>query len=152
MKAVFIFCFVLTSFSNLFSPDDNLKTGLFIVDENESCIDTSNFIKINYSDETLCIDNKPILTDANFDSIKVNIDTTSYGIDYTLAIKLDSTSAKTFAEVTKSLVGKKIAIIVEGKVVSVPVLRDPITSGRIAVFSDKETILEIEKKLNKKKE
>ena len=149
---VIILCFVFLSLSNLCPHDNKIKTGLYIVNKNDSCTDTVNFHKINYSDEVLCVDNKPILTDANFDSIKVNIDTTSYGIDYTLAIKLDSTSAKTFAEVTKSLVGKKIAIIVDGKVVSAPVLRDPITSGRIAVFSDKETILEIEKELNKKKE
>ena len=143
---------MFTSLSNHFSQDNKINTGLFVVSENDSCIDTVNFSKINYSDGTLCVENKPILTDANFDSIKVNIDTTSYGIDYTLAIKLDSISAKTFEKTTEGLVGKKIAIIVEGKVVSVPILRDPITSGRIAVFSDKETILEIEKKLNKKKE
>ena len=152
MKAIFIFCFVLLSFSNLFPQDNKLKTGLFTVNENESCTDTANFSKINYSYETICVDRKPILTDANFDSIKVNIDTTSYGIDYTLSIKLDSSTAKTFEHITEKLVGKKIAIIVNGKVVSIPVLRDPITTGRIAVFSDKETIVEIEKELNKKKE
>jgi len=152
MKTILIICFVIVNVSILFSQDNKIKTGLYAVNENNSCNDTVNFSKVNYSDGTLCVDNKPILTNANFDSIKVNVDTTSYGIDYTLAIKLDSISAKTFEKTTEGLVGKKIAIIVEGKVVSVPILRDPITSGRIAVFSDKETILEIEKKLNKKKE
>ncbi len=152
MKAIFIFCFVLISLSNLFPQNNKLKTGLFAVTENESCSDTINFSKIYYSDYTLYIDNNPILTDANFDSIKVNIDTTSYGIDYTLSIKLDSSSAKSLEKITEGLVGKKIAIIINDNVVSVPILRDPITSGRIAVFSDKETILKIEKELNKKKE
>ncbi len=152
MKSIFIYCFVLVSLSNLFSQNNILKTGLYAVNENEDCTDTVSFSKISNSDGVLCVDKKPILTDANFDSIKVNIDTTSYGINYTLAIKLDSSSAKTFEKTSEGLVGKKIAIIVDGKIVSAPVLRDPITSGRIAVFSDKETILEIEKELNKKKE
>ena len=67
-------------------------------------------------------------------------------------LSLTALPQKLLQKFTKSLVGKKIVIIVEGKAVSVPVLRDPITSGRIAVFSDKDTILKIEKELNKKKE
>ncbi len=94
MKTIFIFCFVFFIVVNIFSQDYKLKTGLIIVNENESCTDTSDFTKINYSDEKLCVDNKPILTDSNFDSIKVNIDTTSYALIILFSLSLTALPQK----------------------------------------------------------
>ena len=43
--------------------------------------------------------------------------------------KLDSFGAKKFAYATKSNIGKRLAIIIDNKVVSAPVVRDAITTG-----------------------
>ena len=43
--------------------------------------------------------------------------------------KLDSFGAKKFAYATKNNIGKKLAIIIDNKVVSAPVVRDAITTG-----------------------
>ena len=44
--------------------------------------------------------------------------------------KFDTTGAKRFSEITSSNVGKPFAIVLDGKVISAPVIREPITGGQ----------------------
>jgi SecD/SecF fusion protein len=44
--------------------------------------------------------------------------------------EFDSAGARRFAEITKANVGRPFAIVLDGKVISAPVIREPITAGR----------------------
>ena len=44
--------------------------------------------------------------------------------------EFDSAGARRFAEITKANVGRPFAIVLDGKVISAPVIREPITGGR----------------------
>ena len=43
--------------------------------------------------------------------------------------RLDTQGGKRFAEITRANVGKPFAIVLDGKVLSAPVIREPITGG-----------------------
>jgi SecD/SecF fusion protein len=46
-----------------------------------------------------------------------------------VTFRLDNAGARTFAAITKANVGKPFAIVLDGKVLSAPVIREPITGG-----------------------
>ncbi len=46
-----------------------------------------------------------------------------------VTFRFDSTGARRFADVTRKNVGKRFAIVLDGQVISAPVIRDPIMSG-----------------------
>ncbi len=49
---------------------------------------------------------------------------------WVVSFEFDSVGARRFADVTKANVGKPFAIVLDGKVISAPVIREPITGGR----------------------
>ena len=66
-----------------------------------------------------------------------------HGVEITLHIKLKSSAREDFRNATGKLVGKRLAIVVNDKVIAAPVLRDPIESCEIAVFCDEKTMNEV---------
>jgi preprotein translocase subunit SecD len=124
----------------LSAQENDLKTGFYSVVENDSCGTSGNYLKIMDDAEEYCIDKVPLITSSNFTSVRIDSDTTKEGIFRTVRIKLDSALAKEFKETTMRLVGKRLAFIINNKIITAPVLRDPIESGEIAVFCDDETI------------
>ena len=48
-------------------------------------------------------------------------------------LTLTPESAKSFAAITRAHVGDKVAISVGGKVQSTPIIRDPITTGKVSI-------------------
>ncbi|MBL8670146.1 MAG: protein translocase subunit SecD [Alphaproteobacteria bacterium] len=46
-----------------------------------------------------------------------------------VSFKLDAAGARRFAEITKANVGRPFAIVLDGKVLSAPIIREPITGG-----------------------
>ena len=64
-----------------------------------------------------------------------------------VAFKFDSNGGRRFGDATKANVGKRFAIVLDGKVISAPVIREPITggsgqiSGNFTVESAKELAL-----------
>lgn len=135
-----IILFLLIFQANLSAQDYQLKTGFYTVVENDSCGSSTDFIKIMDGEDEYCLIKIPVVTEDNFTSVRVVSDTSKEGIFNTVRIKLDSTTAKGFKEVTSRLVGKKLAFIVNNKLITAPILRDPIESGEIAVFCDDQTI------------
>lgn len=60
---------------------------------------------------------------------------------WAISFVLDATGARRFADVTKKSIGKKFAIILDGKVISAPVINGPIPGGQGQItgsFSAKE--------------
>jgi len=55
-----------------------------------------------------------------------------------VSFKMTSSSARAFAELTAHNVGRKAAILIDGRMVSAPVIREPILGGSGQVFSAEE--------------
>ena len=55
--------------------------------------------------------------------------TSQQSIGYEVAFRLDSVGAQRFATITRNNVGKPFAIILDGEVISAPVINSPITGG-----------------------
>lgn len=147
MKSI-LFLLFLTIFSvNLISQENQLKTGFYRITENDSCLNSNDYLKISDSGEEYCININPIVTDENFQSVNITADTTNDGINYIVGIKLDSSGAELIKKATGKMVGQKAAFIINDKIVAAPIIRDPIESGNIAVFCDEETISEVKKAL-----
>ena len=138
MKSIF-FLFVLSlTVINIFPQAKILETGLYLVIPSDSCSGVNNKNFIGYLTDTLCLNPKPVITVKDFDLC--TIDSTIYGGNeiYSLNIQLKKSAALEFKEITTRNVGKKIAVIVDNKVIMAPVIRDPITNGRMTVSGDKE--------------
>lgn len=144
-NTVLFLVFILFNSAQIYSQDTILITGFYTVVENDSCLNSSNFINITDGETKYCINKIPVVTNDNFVSVKIVSDSSREGIYNTVRIKLDSITAKGFKETTSKLVGKKLALIINNKIITAPVLRDPIESGEIAIFCDEETINIIKK-------
>jgi preprotein translocase subunit SecD len=145
----FLFILSLLIFTvNLLSQENQLKTGFYRTAINDSCSVSDNYLRISDSEKNYCIYKNPIITDANFESVKIQKDTSEQGPSYIVSIKLDSTGTEKIKEITTKIVGEKIAFIIDNKVITAPTLRDPITSGHIAIFCDEGTLNEVKRALN----
>jgi preprotein translocase subunit SecD len=127
----------------LYAQEYQLQTGFYSVAENDSCTGGSDYLKLKSEDGEFCINKNPIVTENDFDSVKVVKDMADHGVEITLHIKLKSSAIEDFKNATGKLVGKRLAIVVNDKVIAAPVLRDPIESGEIAVFCDEKTMNEV---------
>ena len=77
--------------------------------------------------ETLLLQKEPLLTGDRLTNASVAFD--QYGQPI-VEFQLDSDGAKAFDRVTYQNIGKRIAIVLDGKVHSAPVIRDRIPNGR----------------------
>ena len=71
-------------------------------------------------------DGKPILVDSDFTSGSVE----SGGL---VSLHLKSESQKRFSELTAQNIGKKVGIVVDGRIVSAPVIKSAITGADIQI-------------------
>jgi preprotein translocase subunit SecD len=150
MKSIFLVLFLIVFSVKLISQEIQLKTGFYRITQNDSCLNSNDYLIINDSGEEYCVDINPIVTDVNFQSVSITTDSTINEISYTVGIKLDSSGTVLFKEATGKMVGQKAAFIINNKIVAAPIIRDPIESGKIAVFCDEETIKAVKKALQKK--
>ncbi len=86
-----------------------------------------------YEDYYLLVRVKPSLVGADLAESFVGFD--SYGIAE-VRLKFTSEGAESFAEVTKNNVGERLAILLDGKVMSAPAIREPILSGQAQISGD----------------
>jgi preprotein translocase subunit SecD len=138
MKSIFLLLILTLTAINISPQAKNLETGLYLVNPSDSCSGISNKNSVIYLSDTLCLNPKPVITTNDFESCM--IDSSAYGGNeiYSLDIKLKKTAAIKFKEITARNVGKKIAFIIDNKVVMAPVVRDRIPSGLLTVGGDKE--------------
>ncbi len=148
MKSILFLLFLMIISVKLFSQENQLKTGFYRIAEIDSCSNSGDYLKINDSEKEYCIYKNPIVTDVNFGSVKIKKDTVENQISYVIGIKLDSSGAELVKEATTKMVGQKVAFIFDDKVIAAPTVRDPITTGHIAIFCDEETISEVKKALH----
>ena len=74
---------------------------------------------------------------------------------YVLNIKLNEAATSKFKEITGKNVGKKIAMVINNKVVMAATIRDPVTSGMLTISGESEQVIkewakELEKEMSGK--
>ena len=146
MKNILFLFFIVLFATYLFPQESLVKTGFYRVVENDSCTNSDNYLKIADAGKEYCIYRNPLITEMNFKAVNITTDTVS-GSNYIVGIQLDSIGAYIIKEATAKMVGQKAVFIVDGNIVAAPTVRDPITSGRIAVFCNEETLGQIKKAL-----
>lgn len=138
MKTLIIFFIIIISASINFPQTKTIKTGLYLVIPQASCYAKSNKIKIGYLSDTLCLEQKPVITVKDIDTCITARAILDGKELYVMNIALKQTAKTKFKEVTERNVGKKMALVIDRKVVMAAVIRDPVTTGRLTVSGEKE--------------
>lgn len=82
--------------------------------------------------EALLVAKDAVLTGDTIVDAKTEFSSRTFGEPY-VSLTLNSKGAKIFADVTAANVNKKLAIVLDGKVVSAPVIREAIPSGQAQI-------------------
>jgi preprotein translocase subunit SecD len=122
------------------TADTILQTGIYYITDSvthyKRCRDSITCFNINPM---------PILTVANFKKISVYSKKPDYLMLRGLELNFDKAGTLTFDEATKKSVGKMLAIIIDNKLISSPIIMSEITKGKcIITFSNKITKSELE--------
>ena len=83
------------------------------------------------NENQLSISRRVILSGNNLISAQPNFDTQTN--QTTVNISLDRAGAKKFARATQNNVGKKLAIVLDNKIISAPVINEPILGGNSVI-------------------
>lgn len=82
--------------------------------------------------EPLLLQNDAVLTGDTIVNAKTEFSSRGFGEPY-VSLTLNSKGAEIFANVTAANIGKRLAIVLDGKVVSAPVIREAIPSGQAQI-------------------
>lgn len=89
----------------------------------------------------ILIEDEPALTGNALVDAFVQFDQSGFTPYPTVALRMNSEGAKTFAEITSKNLGKRLAIVLDGAVQSAPVIEDAIPNGEAVIrgsFSNEE--------------
>jgi SecD/SecF fusion protein len=93
-----------------------------------------------YEGGQLLVEEKAVLTGGGIKEARMDFDQSAFGQAY-VSIKFNSRAAKKFAAITSQNVGKRLSIILDGKIRSAPVIRETIPTGEARIsgrFSPEE--------------
>lgn len=148
MKTLLFFITILSTL-NIYPQVKDFETGLYLVLPEDSCTGENYKHTLESLSDTFCLAQAPIITIKDFKSCTTDSLQLEGKRQYSLNIKLKESAALRFKEFTTENVGKRLAFIIDKKVVMAPVIRDPITSGMLSVFDDYPVIKELGMKLKK---
>ena len=138
MKKMILFFIIFSSTFALFSQTKTIESGLYLVLSRDSCFNQSKVNTIVYLSDSLCLEKNPIIDIRDIDTCftaTANLDGNEL---FVLNVALNKSAKLKFAKITEQNVGKKMAMIIDQKVVMAAVIRDPITSGQLTISGDKE--------------
>jgi|GEM_PF-6590427 len=135
----FLFFLIIILAVNIFSQGKKIETGLYLVEPNAVCSGQDNNQSFIFNSDTLCLNQNPIITVKDIDTCIVDSIDIERKEGYSLNIKLKDNAAVMFKEYTAKNVGKRLAFVIDSKVVMAPVLRYPITTGRMTIGGEKGT-------------
>ena len=147
MKTMLFFFIIILSASNIYSQVKDIETGLYLVLPHDSCTGKNNKHTIEFLSDTLCIAPEPVISVKDIESCMTDSLKLEGKKQYSLNIKLKESASLRFKEITTENVGKKLVFIIDNKVVMAPVIRDPITSGRLSIYDEYPVIKELRMKL-----
>lgn len=149
MKTFFVFCTLIFAVTGIFCQENRIETGVYFVLPQDSCAGSHTAQTIHYLPDSLCLAKAPVLTVKDIESVAADSSQLEGKKVYFLNVMLQETSASRFGEVTKKNVGKRMAVIIDNELIMVPIIRDPITSGRLSVFDKRPVIQELKEKLER---
>lgn len=115
----------------LFMTFGTLGLSLFGTQAYSSSKRHGNNIEFYILDQAAEPHGKPVLTDSDFSSASSDCQEAC-----TLSLQLKSQAQKNFAELSARKIGKKLAIVIEGKVVSSPTIKDKIKGPGLQITAD----------------
>ncbi len=132
LALIFVFlssCSVLLFKKNDFEQvSNNYKySGLYLMDENGACVKM-----YNDSTKSFYIDTIPVVSYNEFTKMKKRRDK-HFSDKYYIEATINKTAAQRFTKATKENVGKKIAIIINDKLLSAPVINSEITGRKVHI-------------------
>ena len=110
---------------NLLGKTANL-TFRFVIQNSEETFGSEKLIFEDGSEEAI-VSKRIILSGDNLIDAQPNMDTQAN--ETIVSFTLDRVGAKRFAKATTSGIGKRLAIVLDGKIISAPVIRDAIIGG-----------------------
>lgn len=142
----------LISASTLFIPEKKLETGFYYVKDNPSKSTVSLDFEENDLNSVFHLDTLAICTKEDFKEVK--IEKVSEINMPVISVKLSEEGGKKFAQATEKNVGKKIAIVHNGKIISAPYVNEPIYGGELHISGNfaLEEAEKIKKDLTEKSE
>jgi preprotein translocase subunit SecD len=138
MKKMILFFIIFSSTFALFSQTKTIESGLYLVLSRDSCFNQSKGNTIVYLSDSLCLEKNPIINIRDIDTCFTAIANLDGNELFVLNIVLNTSAKLKFKKITEQNVGKKMAMIIDQKVVMAAVIRDPITSGQLTISGDKE--------------
>lgn len=123
--ALLLLCFVSNHVVFAQVKNEVLKTGFYktVVRSGYRVIDPQ-------SRDTLYLDPVPICSAADFKEVKTDFDVTGMPV---IQFRLSAAATDRFAQVSKAYVGRKIAVIAGGRLLSAPVVSSEISGGRLSI-------------------
>ncbi len=103
-----------------------------VIRKNTETLDSNHEWK-ELKGEKILLKKKASLTGKDLKDAQVGFD--SLGLSYVL-VRFNSQGAKAFAKLTEENVGRRLAIILDGKIKSAPVIKEPILSGEAQITGD----------------
>jgi len=116
---------------NLLGKTANLSFRLVSEDDSDF---GSEVLTYEDSNEKLSINKRVVLSGDNLISAKPSVD--NQNNQATVNFSLDRVGSKKFARITSSNVGKRLAIILDNKIISAPHIREAITGGNGVITGD----------------
>lgn len=89
-------------------------------------------LKYDKENKSLLLEKNAAMTGQNISDALVQLDRSGFGEPY-VSLKFNSQGARDFAKLTADNVGRRLAIVLDGKVNSAPVIREPIPSGEAQI-------------------
>jgi protein-export membrane protein SecD len=110
-------------------------TFRFVVQNDEPSFGSEKLSFIDGSQEDLIVSKRIILNGDNLIDAKPRMD--NQANETVVSFSLDRVGSKRFGKATSSGVGKRLAIVLDGKIISAPVVRDAIISGALIILPSK---------------
>ena len=108
-------------------------TFRFVIQNEEPSFGSEQLLFEDGSDEAV-VSKRIILSGENLIDAKPTMDNQTN--ETVVTFSLDRVGAKRFAKATSSGIGKRLAIVLDGKIISAPVIRDAIVGGSGQISGD----------------
>jgi preprotein translocase subunit SecD len=108
-------------------------------------------MKDRMTGEVMYLEKEPVLDQTSIQSASVFHDEFSPNTGYNVHVEFDEAGAKEFARLTESSIGKRIAIVYDGQIMTAPFVNEKIPAGKAVVSNgnlSKEEAEAISKALN----
>lgn len=92
-------------------------------------------MKDRMTGEVMYLEKEPVLDQTSVQSAKIFKDEYSPDKGFNIEVVLNDDGAKEFAKLTESSIGKRIAIVYDGQIMTAPFVNDKIPSGKAVISS-----------------